>query len=338
MAKNVRLSEAVAEYLDHLKARGLEPLTIKNHHQPLRRAIRLWGDIYVSSIKPGHIDQLMSTTTWSARTRNGYLSNMRSGFFPWCRRNNFIPKDYDPTEGWRPSKVPSKDKTWMPVEEFPALLDAAPSPRDRVLLAVGLFTMCRGSEVTSIKVRDVDFDRDTLFIYRQKTKEEDVLPMPIELRDELLRWMRIYEDKCGPLQPDWYLVPGQGKHPMAHDHTIGKLVSTGEPAPLKPTLRIGRPYMAVKRTLRIMGLDDHRAGVHLLRRSSARAYYDLLVANGHDHALMRVGAILGHKDTKTTQIYLGLSIERQQRNAMLAGKTMFPGMNDRGTVRNIREA
>lgn len=340
MGENIRLSEAITEYTEHMKARGRKARTIHNHKQPLNRALREWGDIYVASISHRHIDDLFAKADWSAATRNLYLGNIRQGFFPWCRRHGYMRKDFDPTDGWTTSRVERREKDWIPVDEFAGLLDAATSPRDRGVVAAGMFLMLRGSEVSYLKVGSVDFDHDRILVWREKTQEEDWMPMSVELKEELLVWFRHYELSTGrtPLHPDWFLFPAQGPLPMKHDHSIGKLQPTGEAPPYKPWTRLGKPYMAVKRTVKAYGIDDYRAGVHLLRRSSARAYYDLLVEQGHDHALMRVGAILGHKDTKTTQIYLGVKIEREQRNAAIAGKVMFPNMRKAGSVTELRKA
>lgn len=340
MTTNERLTCAVGSYRDYMEATGIKPNTIDNHMQLLRRAIRVWGDIYVSSITHKHIDELFICPQWGPSTRNLYLSNFRAGFMPYCKRQGWMKRDYDPTEGWKMAKVTQREKKWIPLSDFPDLLDAAKTPLDRIIVAIGLFTMCRGSEITYLKVGDVDFDQNTLLIYRQKTEEEDRMPMPLELRDELLLWFRHYEAAAGPLQPEWYVTPSRGPLPMARPKGsgFGPLQPTGEPPRYKPLNRLFKPYEAVKRTIKEMGMDDYRAGVHLLRRSSARAYYDILVASGHDHALLRVGAILGHKDTKTTQIYLGIKVEREQRNASLAGKSMFPNMRRGGTVTELRRA
>jgi hypothetical protein len=45
--------------------------------------------------------------------------------------------------------------------------------------------------------------------------------------------------------------------------------------------------------------------------------------------------MLGHKDAKTTQKYLGLTIERHQRNEMLAGKPMFPNVGKSAEIIQI---
>lgn len=337
MTTNIRLSEAIVEYQEHMKSRDMAPRTIHNHMQVLRRGLAVWGDIYVASIQPGHIDRLFATQSWGPKTRNLYLSNLRSGFLTWCRRHNYMRKDYDPTDGWRNAKVVRREQPRIGVEMFPDLLDAAGTLRDRAIIALGLFTMARGSEITNIKIKDLDFDNSTVFLYRQKTKEEDIMPMSLELREEMLAWLAHYrEQQNGYLDPDWYVIPACKPLPMAWDPAVCKLQPTGAPPPYVPFQRVRKPYDAVKRAMRNLGLEDYRAGIHLTRRSSARAYYDLLVAQGFDHAILRVGSVLGHKDTKTTQIYLGITVEREQRNSALAGKAMFPDMKRSGTVTHIR--
>jgi hypothetical protein len=51
--------------------------------------------------------------------------------------------------------------------------------------------------------------------------------------------------------------------------------------------------------------------------------------------MRRVQALLGHASVLQTEKYLGIELERRQRNEMLAGKTMFPGMYAKGTVRRL---
>lgn len=322
----IRLSDAMVDFHRSLEARGKKPKTIRNNLQPLNAALELWGNIYVASIKPVHIERLFASTGWSESTRNLYLSNLRGNFFAWARLHRHMPRDYDPTDGWRAVRVPKKERFWLPVEEFADLLDAASCARDRAILAIGLFTFCRGSEISGLRVKDLDFSRYTVNIYREKTSQQDVLPMAGELAEELRLWLNWYENQQGPLNPEWYLVPSRMPLPMYHDPVRHRLVPTGEESRLRPTSRYTKPYECVKRALFRLGYDGLGHGAHDLRRSGARALFDRLRSEGYDGALMRVSSMLGHADTKTTEKYLGLGIERQQRNELLAGKQMFPAM------------
>lgn len=337
MSDKLRLSDAIDSYIDHITARGAARNTIKNHRQPLNKALELWGNIYVQSITPKHIDDLFSSTDWSGSTRNLYLSTLRGGFFAWCRRNRHVHRDFDPTDGWRNVRVEVRPKLWLGPEEFNDLLTACDNARDRAVVALGLFTFCRGSEISLLKVGSVDFDNHRLRVFRPKTQEWDDLPISLELERELRRWIAAYEQEVGqPLQQDWFLVPARSALPMLFDHTVGKLQPTGEPARLKPTVQLGKPYDCVKRPLHRIGYMDKGSGAHTLRRSGARALFDRLRSEGYDGALRRTSAMLGHKSVLMTERYLGLQLERLQRDELIAGVEMFPAMRP-ATVTDIRE-
>jgi len=336
MTEKIRLSDAIDKYCDHLRAKDRGWRTIKNHRQPLNRALEQWGNIYVASITPAHIDRLFEAAPWSASTRNLYLSTIRGGFIAWCRRNGHLPRDYDPTEGWRNARVPNTPKLWIGVEEFNDLLEACDNARDRVVCALGLFTFARGSEIAYLKVSDLDFADNTINLYRVKTKEWDLVPMSAELAVELNRWLNAYQQDMGqPLRGDWFLVPARSEVPMAFDRSVNKLQPTGEPQRLRPLAPLRKPYECVKRPLAAIGHADKGTGAHTLRRSGARAWFEVLRDAGYDSSLRKVSALLGHKSVTMTERYLGLDLEKRQRNELLGGKIMFPAMSASGVVRRL---
>lgn len=315
-------------YLAHLKARGLATSTVKMHNVLLNRWLDLVGNTSIHMIRPQHVERFFAGGGWSGKTQNLYLSVFRQ-FVAWNHRHGYLPKDVDPTEGWRNVRTEVKEQFWLPVDEFGALLDAADNARDRAVIALGLYTFLRGSEVASLRIQDVDFERNTINVYRWKTKQADTMPMCLELREELERWLREYKRlMVFALLPEWHLVPTRLS---IIDPVTGRYSTTIE-AELKPEVRLFKPYECVKRALLELNYDPKGTGAHTLRRSGARALFDRLRSEGYDGALRRVSAMLGHKDTKTTEIYLGLSLERQQRNELLAGKPMFPDKRHKGKV------
>ena len=71
-----------------------------------------------------------------------------------------------------------------------------------------------------------------------------------------------------------------------------------------------------------------REGIHTLRRSGGRARYEVLREMGHDGSVRQVQAMLHHANLSQTEEYLGISLERQQRNELTRGQPMFPrGLN-----------
>ena len=66
-----------------------------------------------------------------------------------------------------------------------------------------------------------------------------------------------------------------------------------------------------------------REGSHTLRRSGARAYYDHWVAEGRADAIRIVQTLLHHKKVEQTQEYIGLELDRANRDELMRGVTIF---------------
>lgn len=336
MATNsIRLTQAIEQYERHLRARGLADNTVKNGTQVMTRAVTLWGDIQLSSITHAHIDHLFSHYGWKEATQNLYLSRLNQ-FFAWARSHRWMAKDWSPTDGWRSVRVPRRDRTRVPLEEFPALLDAAPHPRDRAVCALGLFTFLRGSEIQSLRVSDLDLDGDRLHIYRHKTKQADILPVSTELHSEMVLWLNWYRADQGALRPDWFLTPAKCPNATGYNPETRQIYVDTETVPsVRPSTRIGKPYASVQKALAALDYPVYWEGEHTLRRSGARALADTLRGQGYDGALLRVASMLGHSDTRVTEKYIGWELERTQRNEAIAGKAMFPTLTQ-GTVTPLR--
>lgn len=334
MPRPISLSDAIEQYQGHLRARDLARNTIKNNTQVLNKALMSWGNIQTQNVQPRHIDRLFAENTWGPSTRNLYLGNLRL-FFAWCRTHGYMSRDCDPTGGWRNQRVPRVERMRLPMEDFMPLLDAMRHPRDRAAIAVGLFTFLRGSEIQTLRVNDLNLRDNELHIYRHKTREEDVLPVSLELHDEMVRWLNWYQTDQGALRGEWYLIPS--KKPDEWENVDGVLRRRDALASLRPTARMTHPYRAVQRGLRAIGYETHGEGEHTLRRSGARCLFDTLRSSGYDGALMRVSSMLGHRDTRVTERYIGLSLERTQRNEQFAGRAMFPGLSRPGTLRVVNE-
>ena len=331
----IRMSEAVAEYLAFRRAHGDKDNTIQNHAQVLRKATQAWGDIQVTSVTGGHISRLFSRNEWAPSTRNLYLGNLRA-FFAWARSMRYYPRDADPTESWSSVRVPDTEYLRLDVHQFGEVLDAAPHPRDRAIIALGLFTLSRGSEVSNFRLSDLNLGDGTLRIYRIKTGDIDTLPVSSELAVEMNRYLNWYRQDQGILRQDWWLVPA--KHPDVWVQGPNRrLVRSTRAASVKPTVQETKPYRAVQRALGALGYDRKQVGLHTLRRSGARALADRLRTEGYDSALLRVGSLMGHRDTKMTERYIGWHLERTQRNAMLTGQVMYPEMGAEAATLHVVE-
>lgn len=327
MRKNISLVQAGNEYLGHLEARGTEPGTLNNIAITLRQfrtdVCGAEGDILLTNITPKHADKWRTAHAWAPSTANRKLSEVRS-MFKWCRARGYMG-DIDPFVGWKNERVPDQQRLRIPLTDWDALLDSAPHPLERAILACGLFLMCRASELSPIQLKHLDLDNNEVEVYRKKTKRWDTLPICAELEVELRRWLTWYSERAPhALDGDCYLLPNRVRNHTLRDPRTGRLMRLDPEAPLNPREQATLLHRHVKLALRNAGYETLQQGGHTLRRSAARALYDELVEErGYDGALRRVQTMLDHKSSQTTELYLGLDVDKVTRNKSLRGKPMF---------------
>jgi integrase len=319
----IRLQDAIDAYLESRKARGFAAGTIKNDRHVLDALLVSAGNILVRSLAAKHIETLFQEhiDTWGDGTRQLRLASLRA-FFRWCRQQGYLPRDFDPTGGWRMRRAAPDEHLRIPAARFGDLLDATNHARDRIFIALGLYLFLRSSEITSLKIKDVDLDRGRLRVHVHKTRDFDVMPIPTELDEELRTWLKWYAEHHGELDPEWYLVPAKSSAPVKG--VDGVCVADLERALLRPRRMFAQPFLMVRAAVERLGYPGHRVGGHTLRRSGARAYFDHLGNQGYDRALQRVRAMLHHSTSTMTELYLGITVERHQRDESLRGQLMFP--------------
>jgi integrase len=312
------LSKAHDEYLAYRRSEGYRNNTIAADAVALRRLRRTTGNVHVATMTPAMMDGVfaeMYERQLSASTVNVTVTSLR-GFFKWCRERGHIAPNSYPMSGRRYRQREAKEMTRVPLAQFPALLDAARNPRDRMLLSLGLYTMGRAREITGIQMEHVDLDSEEILVYIQKKDVYDRIPISAELRREIARWLPIYAEHVGPLKPHYYLTPAAVPCGRKHNSKMR----------LKPADRMKNPEDPVHYALNQMGITGSRFGLHVLRRSSARARFDEMAKLGYDGALRRVSAWLHHSSVTITEIYLGLELDRAQRDEETKGKVMFPSL------------
>lgn len=328
----ITVSEARTEYGEHLRARNLARSTVKTRLSTITAIVEVIGDIQVKNVTANHMDTLFATKHWQASTSNQRLSHLRM-FFEFCRARRYASRDFDPLLGWRNTKPEDKPRTRIPFEEWPALFGACVHPTETIALGTGLFLFLRGSEQRLIQMKHIDLADMEITVYRQKTKQWDTMPISAEL-DRILRdyltWYATQLDR--PIGPDDYLIPARNKD-LDQDPVTGRLIAGS--GTINPSKSVGKPHLAIQRVLGRLGYPTDWEGEHTMRRSGARAYFDVLVDQGYDGALRRVQAMLGHKHSKETEGYLGLDLDRQQRNDAIKGQPMFPNLPT-GDVVNVR--
>lgn len=339
-AKNIRLSDGIDQYLEWRKGE-VKPNTVKNDTVWLGQFLVHVGNVFVRSVGPRHVETFLTENQdrWSPSTRNLVVTTLKT-FFRYCRRHRYMGRDDDPAADYRTRKVPKKEMLRVPVTDFARLLDAAEHPRNRMLIALGLFLFLRASEIQSIKIGDVDLELGQIAITIHKTDDADVMVINEQLDKELRRYLTWYTEKHGPLDPDWYLIASKNTLSWRPGPT-GKLVpdTTSGHVKLRPAMPISNPERVIQDALAACGYPTYWQGCHTLRRSGARAFYDELCdRKGDNSALEIVSSMLHHANLVITQRYLGITESRKRRDRCVLDGPMFSAMETQTNVVPLREA
>jgi len=315
------LLEARRDYITWRKSQGYKPATIKNDEIVIRRLAEVVGwESPMTSINGGHMQQLLDARHTSPTTCNMRRAHL-SMLFKYSRSMGFVPPDFDPLLNTRKRPVPEVERKRVDRESIRDLIEGADSPRERILLAVGLNLCLRISEVSDLRIRDIDLNARRVSVRVFKTGVVDNMPMTQELEKELRRYITWYTLQVGELKPDYYLIP-----------------STWQEKKLMPHKPMSRPADAIKRNLQRIGWDDVRGeGGHTLRRTGARWILMSLESEGEERAMRVVQQLLHHKTLSQTEHYLGITVDKEHRDRVLTGTRWYTAEDDENVI-NLRRA
>ena len=199
-----------------------------------------------------------------------------SGFFLFCRRRGWL--DEDPFAFVGKARTVRTERLRLSPAELVALPGFAKIPRDKALIVAACNTAMRSGELCRIRISDVDLDQGYIRADITKSGVQDQMPIPDELDAALREWLVIYAKDAGPLQPEWLLFPrfkiGGGRKTsigqFASGVTFDRVGSYLPTEPVRHTARI------IQTAMTDAGLTFEKGeGMHTLRRSAARAYFDL---------------------------------------------------------------
>lgn len=345
------MSEAAEEYLALQRAKRAgedHSSTVDADNNVLRMFMRISGDRVMSNITPEHVESFFygpgglrdthvilskragkkqTHPPVSAATHNHYRSRLKT-FFAWATSRGYMKRDV--MVFTQPLKVERQKRQRPNAITLLALLDQAANARDRAYLAVAVNTALRSSEIRSLKVRDVDLDAGFLAVTILKTKDADEQPITSELDAELRKWLTTYAEDLGrPLRDEDYLFPRRRGGLISHYETAenGEVVMVRHPYVWVPDTPIRETHLIVKHALKQLGLPTYKEGTHTIRRAVAMAYFQNVAKDQGDVAALReTAAFLHHSSVATTEIYLGMTPEKNRRDNRLKGKPFLSAM------------
>ncbi len=203
----------------------------------------------------------------SATSMNSAVSALRFFFGVTLGRG-------DANEGMTTVREPRRLPVILSPEEVARLLDAAPGLKYRAALSVAYGAGLRASEVVSLKVSDIDSERQVIRVEQGKGRKDRYAMLSLDLLDLLRDWWRAGREQ-GVMLPGGWLFPGQN------------LVN-----PLT-TRQLRRIFHGAKDAAEI----DKRVSLHSLRHCFATHLLEQKV----DIRVIQV--LLGHKKLDTTARY-----------------------------------
>lgn len=336
------LSDVIDDFEAMCRSNAYSPATIRSYASTARRFLEHVGNIRFRNITARHVDTYFTARQVKGVQRsslNAELTCLRA-LFKFASSHRLLPAGQNPLAHRRLFRYPKRHRQRVPAHDFPRLLDACDDPRNRAVVAVGLYLLLRQGEMKLIRVGDVDLTHGEVAVQIPKSGTEDRMPISLELDRELRRWLTAYTEELGrPPRPSDYLLPARGRFSVELFNADGT-IQRGELRPHKP---IGNPTLVVKNALEKCGYptrdengDPLGEGVHTLRRSAARARFDALVGQGYDGALRHVQSLLHHSASTTTETYLGIEVDRNRRDKLVKGAVMFPTDNSNVTSLEAR--
>jgi integrase/recombinase XerD len=156
-------------------------------------------------------------------------------------------------------------------EEVMKIFNATRNNKHKLILWLIYSCGLRRSELTNIKLTDLDRDRGILHIREGKGNIDRMVPVPQKVWEKINSYLKVYS-------PKGYLFEGQ---------TGGKY-------------SVESVYSVFKHSMKLAGIKKD-VGVHSLRHSYATHLHE----SGLD--IRYIQELLGHKSTRTTEIYTHVS-------------------------------
>jgi site-specific recombinase XerD len=261
-------TEGLDNLLHYMQERRYSVRTINSYLSHLKFFFKYFGSKDPCEISDAEIGSFMHdfivTNKYSASFQNQAISAIKMYY------EIHEGREINSSEFKRPRKRRSLPKVFSK-EEVMKIFDATRNSKHKLILWLIYSCGLRRSEVTNVRLTDLDISRGTLHIRAGKGNVDRIVPIPEKIWDKIKVYLKNYK----PLE---YLFEGQGGGRYSVESV----------------------YNIFKKSLHRAGINKE-VGVHSLRHSYATHLHE----SGLD--IRFIQELLGHKSTRTTEIYTHVS-------------------------------
>lgn len=287
-----RLTPAVERFVLWMRENGYAETTIHTHERVARRFLdsaASYGLEDTASLDASHISNFIMEIT-GHRGKVSYELNSLRVFFRYLHRNGMTTKN---PGLFIPASNRLRIREHLPAvwkeEDVSAILQCVDrgnpvGKRDYAMILLAVRLGLRGSDIKKLCFSDIDWEKETLTVTQQKTKELLILPLTNEIGMALIDYLR--EGRPVSSEPHVFLALRVPYQPLSRDNHLHQVLN-------KYIRRSG-----------IVLYADQAHGMHSLRHTLASA----LLEQGTP--LPVISGILGHRDSNTTMEYLRISVEQ----------------------------
>ena len=268
-------------YLGTKRLEGRSEYTLKQYYREIRLLLAFLN-CSIEEVTTNGVKMYLMTMKVERNLQNSTVENMRSylnAVFSWMKKENFI--ENNPVERIAPIKIKKDIKKSFSEEELKIIKDFCKNhPRNLALVNFLYSTGCRVSEVSSVNIKDINFNEKKLIILGKGNKER-IVYLTDEAVQSIQDYLRTREDNNEAL-----FLSDKKKNRLSPNSIRWILTNISEKTGVE-------------------NIHPHR-----FRRTLATN----LLNNGM--AIQDVSKILGHSNISVTQTYyyhIDLKVEKEYR-------------------------
>jgi site-specific recombinase XerD len=165
--------------------------------------------------------------------------------------------------------------------------------RNYAVIIVQVTYGLRGTEVVQLKLDDINWRKNAIYIRSRKSGNSCVYPLSISVGEAILSYLR------------------HSRPRNSHRHVFLSHLAPHAPIGSAAIQQI------LKKALRQTGLDANRVGAHTLRYSCAQHLFE------KGFSIKTIGDYLGHRSLSSTQRYVKIDITHLREVAMNDGENLL---------------